>query len=304
MSNRDANLSAIKEGLYSISKQLSSAPKARPNNDIKGLANKLYNSLQQANNPVEKFYFIYLLCQICSAEKTTKVEKLMKILIPSQSSPQSMSLISDMISFALCHPSQYSNMLDYLSSYVDSTESLEIYTESWYQAETLALDSPSFCAALLCRDDLKQLEIDKKLVAKWLQDLSKVDRDFPSISLNQIIRLSLLDTLDGTESDRTNYDMDSDLHLGILTVIQSKRCQTLTNQFLIDIVTHLSQRLESATDDSTKEQTQQLVDRFAQILSVAAANKVTSLTVTLRNALSKLEQNQIIRALIKWQNVK
>lgn len=304
MSNRDANLAAIKEGLYSISKHLTSAPKARTTNETKALASKLYNSLQQNNNPVERFYFIYLLCQICSSEKLNKVCKLMKIIFPTQPTPQSLALISDMISFALCHPSQYASILDNLGTYVYMSESVHIYMESWHQAQTLALDSPGFCSALFSRDDLIQLEIGKKILAKWLQDLSKTDQDFPLVNLNQIIKYSLFDsgnsesTSEGTVS--TTDQLDSDLHYGILTVIQSKRCQTLTNQFLIDIVTNLSQRLDVSINATSRAQTNLIVDWFAQILSVSAASKVTSITNTLKASLMKLESNQIIAAIIKW----
>lgn len=299
MSYRDANLIAIKEGLYSISKQLMASPKARPTNDIKTLATKLYALLQQGNGPVERFYHIYLICKICGSEKLTKVDKLMKVILPTPPTQYSMSLVSDMMSFALCHPSQYSSVLDYLSIYASEVESTTIDVESWLQAESLALDSPTFCSALLCRSDLMEMGVDKKILSKWLQDLSKTEQDFQPVNITYIIRHTLTSNKAIDESNLTEH-FDSDLHFGILTLIQSKRCQNLTSQFLIDITNNIHQI--SSDDPKTRQFYEQTVDRFAQILSVAAASKVATITSSLKTALNRLSSNQIIAAVIRWQN--
>ena len=231
----------------------------------------------------------------------------MKLILPTQPTPQSIALLSDMICFAICHPTQYACLLDHLGDYVTDSDSISVNIESWFQARTLALDSPKFCSLLISRSDLIQLGIDPSLLAKWLQDLSKTTRTFPKVNLNQIIRSSLLHsdvdkTASPTNSSLTNIT-SSDLHFGILTLIQSNRCHDLTNQFLIDIVANLVHRSElDAEDESRRLLTQKLVDRFAQILSVAAATKVVSITNALRTSLKKLDNNQIIAALIKWQN--
>lgn len=304
MSADDTKLLMIKESLHSIAKQLTSSPKARPSNEIKVSASKLYDILSQPDNPTEKFYFIYLVCQLCGNQKHNKVDKLMKIMLPSPATPQSMSLVSDLISFALCHPSTYSSVLDSMSPYLNSSDLINIDIESWQQAESLALDSPTFCSALISRPNLSRLDIDKKLLAKWLQDLSKVEEEFPPPSLNQLIRYSLFnrstsDIVDKEELHKIEL-ADSDLHFGILTLIQSKRCQTLTNQFLIEVATILGQQTNDSQISEQKHFTS--VDCFAQILSVAAASKVTSITNTLRTILGKLDSNQLIASVIRWQN--
>jgi len=220
-----------------------------------------------------------------------------------------MALVSDITSFAMCHPSNYGNILDNLSSYLNGSDLVKIDIESWYQAVSLALDSPSFCSALLSRQDLSQMSIPKKLLAKWLQDLSKAEQSFPPVNLSHIIRFALLDSSHPPQLDSTECQSavkpskpidtsDSDLHFCILTLIQSRRCLTLTNQFLIEIANALSQKITSL-DESKRTIT---LDRFGQILSVAAASKATTLTSSLRNALASLDSNQLIAAVIKWQN--
>lgn len=299
----EANTTLIKDSLHSVVRQLAElAPKARTTNEIKATAGKIYNLLLENNTPVERFYFIYLLCQLCTSAKPTKVDKLMKVILPTPPTAQSMALISDLISFSLCHSSVYSTILDNMSSHLNASDLINVDVESWHQADSLALDSPSFCSALISRFDLPRMDIDKRLLARWLQDLSKIEREFPAPSLNQLIRYSLFhhvpQTLKAEEIHKADH-ANSDLHFGILTLIQSRRCQTLTNQFLIDVVSTLAQQTK---DQTTSFQSMSPVDRFAQILSVAAANKVTSITNALRNSLSKLDTNQLIASVIHWQN--
>lgn len=298
----ETNIVTIRDSLYFVSKQIDNvASKARLPNDVKASATKIYQTLLEENNSIERFYFIYLICQVCIDAKSTKVDKLMKAILPSSPTAHSMALMSDLMSFALCHPSTYAQILDYTSSYLNASDLITIDVESWSQARTLALDSPDFCSALISRHDLQRLNIDKKLLARWLHDLSKVQKDFTHPSLNQLIRYSLFhDTGASSSGDTQAQELaNSDLHLGILTLIQSRRCQTLTNQFLIDVVSNL------ATDDSKKDETTIptptiLIDRFAQILSVAAANKVTTITNALKNWLTKLDSNQLIMSVINW----
>lgn len=307
MASYETNLALVRDSLHLIAKHLTAAPKARPTNDTKTAIAKLHSLLLCDNSPfLERFYFIHMLCQICSNESPNKVDKLMKLILPTTPTPQSMSLVSDIISFALCHPSIYASVLDNLSYYCVSSEVIKIEIESWNQAVSLAIDSPSFCSAILSRSDLAQMDIDKRLLAKWLQDLSKTEQEFPAVNLNQIIRHSLLDSEShvnispsgsniGNKSDLN----ESDLHFCILTLIQSKRCQTITNQFLIEVANTLSQKV--LYNESEKRKTM-LLDRFGQILSVAAASKVTSITNSLRAALGSLESNQLIAAVVRWQN--
>lgn len=298
--SRETNLTFIKESLHTIVNQLAITPKSKPSNDTKATAAKIYNLLMQPNVPTERFYFIYLTCQLCVNAKPAKVDKLMKLLLPSPPTAQSMVLISDLISFALCHPSVYTAILDNLSSYLNVPDSINLDLESWQQAESLAIDSPSSCSALLSRSDLAKMNIDKRLLAKWLQELAKSEQDFPPPSLNQLIRYSLFHhqpTASMTADEQRRLELtNSDLHLGILTLIQSKKCQTLTNQFLIDVVSTLAQQISPDQPHTT------VVDRFAQILSVAAFVKVTTITNALRTSLSKLGSNQLIASMIHWQS--
>lgn len=298
MTNCEANIVLIKEALYSILKQINSAPKGKLSNDLKASASKLYNLVIQCSNPIERFYFIHLTCQLCGNEKSNKVDKLMKIILPSQPTTQSIELISDLISFAICHPSIYSCILDNMSSYLSLTDSVNIYIESWFQAESLAIDSPCFCSALLSRDDVLGMDIGYKLLAKWLHDLSKTSQEFPPVDLRRIIEQLFV----GHRSTGNDCDHDlarSDLHFAVLTLIQSKRCRTLTNQF----TTQLTSEIARIFNDSKRECADaNLIDRFAQILSVAVACKVATITNNLRMELESLRSNQLIAAIIKWSN--
>lgn len=298
----DAKTIEIKESLRSIVKQIdTTTTKARLSNDVKTTATKIYQILLEENTAIERFYFVYSICQLCIDAKPTKVDKLMKAIFPSSPTPHSMALISDLLSFALCHPSTYAQILDYTSSYLNVSDHITVDVESWFQARTLALDSPDFCSALISRPDLATLNIDKRLLARWLHDLSKVERTFSYPSLNQLIRYSLFhhQASSSQEEAHSQEHASSDLHLGILTLIQSRRCQTLTNQFLIDIVSNLVTQ-ESADNAVKRTASTILIDRFAQILTVAAANKVTTITNALKNWLSRLESNQLILSVISW----
>lgn len=303
MTNSEANIILIKEALHSIAKQISPAPKAKPSNDLKTSAAKLYNQVILNNNPTERFYFIYLICQVCASEKSNKVDKLLKIVLPSQPNQESMELVSDLISFAICHPSTYACVLDNMSIYLDYENEVHIDIESWIQAESLALDSPTFCSALLNRRDLLAMGIGYRLLAKWLNDLSKTNQEFPPVNLSEIIRGMFMPIQDETDKTITSSEQlqlsRSDLHLGILTVIQSRRCQTLGGQFLIDLAKHLS-GLSTTTID--KEILIVNIDRFAQILSVAIAGKVANITNALRTGLEPLQSNQLIAAVMRWPN--
>lgn len=298
----EESTTTIRESIHSLSRQIDIIPpKGRLPNDVKASATKIYQILLEDNTPVERFYFIYLICQVCIDAKPTKVDRLMKAILPASPTAHSMALISDLIGFALCHPSTYAQMLDYTSTYLSDPDLITIDIESWSQARTLAMDSPDFCSALISRPDLPRLIIDKKLLARWLHDLSKVDKEFSHASLNQVIRYSLFHNHNPSSNENSHSQdlANSDLHLGILTLIQSRRCQTLTNQFLIDVVSNLD------PDDSKNEEPSMttptiLIDRFAQILSVAAANKVTTITNALKSCLSKLDSNQLIRSVMNW----
>jgi hypothetical protein len=306
---KENSTGVIKEKLNSIMKQINTTPKARPTNDTKTSVTKIHKLVLSNDNPIERFYFITMLCNLCSSEKPDKFDKLMKLVLPPSATPQSMALISDIISFALCDPSKHGAILDHLSTYLNGSDMIKIYIESWNHATTLAHHSQYFCSALLSRQDLPQMGVPKKLLAKWLQDLSESKQGFPPVNLNQIIKSFLLDGLDCGSSKTTKCTpgekirepldtSDSDLHFCILTLIQSRRCLTLTNQFLIEIANTLSQKV-NFLDESKKTV---VLDRFGQIISVAAASKATSITTSLKNALSNLDSNQLIAAVIKWQN--
>lgn len=295
-----STMATIKESLFSIFKQLAASPKARPTNDMKVTASRVYNYIAQESKPSERLYFIYLICHLSSSSKSSQVDKLLKMMLPNPLTTQAISFMSDLINFALCHCSNYTTMLDSLSVYLITNEFIIIELEYWFQAQTLALDSPSFCSALISRADLPKLGINKKLLAIWLQDLSRTDNEFPPPNLVHLIKYSLFHEKDqpmSREQLRTEELTKSDVHFGILTLIQSKRCQMLTSQFLVDVATELRHKAKS-NDPKARV----IVDRYAQILSVATANKVASKTASLKTALSDLESNQLIASVIKWQN--
>lgn len=305
----DRNLASVRESLLFICKHLTAAPKARLSSDIKAAAARLGNIIFHDQNAIERFYFIQLLCQLLSNEKPNKVDRVMKVVLPTTQSAQYVALVSDIINFALCHPSSHVVILDHLSSQLSSCDLMKIDIESWHQAASLALESPSFCSALLSRSDLNQMGIDKKLLAKWLQDLSKTEQEFPPVNLIHIITNSLLNELvlnDEKESSQHNKEkaitatLESDLHFSILTLIQSRRCQVITQQFLIALSNQLRELLGKPGNESFDST--MVLDRFGQILSVAAACKVTTITSSLKIALRSLESNQLIAGLITWQD--
>lgn len=298
----EANILSIRELLLSIARQLDISPKSKSSNDTKELASKLLTILSYGNNGAERFYFIYLICQLCSNSKPNRAEELIKILFPTQRTTESLKLLSDLVSFALCHPPTYKHILDELSFHPDISD-VDLDVESWHQAESLALDSPSICSAILSRKDLPRMNIDKKLLAKWLQDLSRIEQEFPKVKLDLLIKYSLSPEdapTRATAEEKHIIDLaNSDFHFGILTLIQCKKCEKLRIQSLIEVTSTLAQQVGSSEQ---KSKATTLVDRFAQILSVAAASEIITITNALRNALSKLDSNQLIASVIQWQN--
>lgn len=303
---KDSNIATLKESLDVIVRNLDSHK--NKNNDIKAAVTKIYAILSESDIEVERLYLTYQICNRCADNKKIKVDKLIKSLLPPPLTPAGCTLISQLIGLSLCYPMHYSNILDTLSPYLDSSETITIDTESWDQSTNLAKESPIFCSAIISRSGLTSMNLSKKLLARWLQDLALYPEDsnfcsqhYPS--LNQVIRYSLFHSRpvdDQTPNDIRQAQLEnSDLHLAILTTIQYKKCQSLSNQFLIDVASTL---INKQPDKQDTDSPISLVDRFAQIVSTASASRVTNVTNALRNSLTKLNSNPLINNIIQVSN--
>jgi len=143
---------------------------------------------------------------------------------------------------------------------------------------SLAQDSPQFCAAFISKGYFVGNSISKSQLTQWFNTLIGLIDD-NQLVLNSSIRFSLLDG-----------PVDSDLHLAILSVIQQRKCQPLSNQFLIDLATVISQRTSN----------DELVDRFAQIIIIAYSTNMCSQSNQVKNILlSKFPNNKLISAVCK-----
>jgi len=97
--------------------------------------------------------------------------------------------------------------------------------------------------------------------------------------LNASIRFSLLDGA-----------VDSDLHLAIISVIQERKCQPLSNQLVVDLATVISQRTNN----------EELVDRLAQIIIISYSCNMCLQSNQVKNTLlSKFPNNLLIKAICK-----
>ena len=243
------------------------------------IGQRLLAQIDSKEQCIERLYVLYYLCEIVShlAQTVSKNEAqlFLKTLFPTENlSQKQANLMSQLISLALNVRNK--EMLTCSAHYLLTCDRISLNnltSNTLYQS--LSSDSPSFCSAIISKGYFNS--INKQLLTHWLNSLATSNNTDWNLTLNSSIRFSLLDG-----------QTDSQLHLAILTIINLKRCQPLSNHFLIDISTVISQKTNN----------NQLVDRLSQILIVANSAGMCSLSNQFKNILqSKFPNNILIKGL-------
>ena len=143
----------------------------------------------------------------------------------------------------------------------------------------LARISPVFCSAVISRGYFLNNASNKENLTEWLRTLVDTVPEY-TINLNKAIRFAFLDR-------PTDYD----LHLVVLSVIKSKKCEQLNNHsFIIDLATSIGNLQDNKL----------LIDRFAQMLIVAYSNDMASQSNQLKSILlNKFPDHNLMKAVCK-----
>ena len=248
------------------------------NNDGKEvieIGQRLLAQIDSKDQCIERLYVLYYLCEIVSHLVQTvsmnEAQLFLKTLFPTENlSQKQANLMSQLISLALNVRNE--EMLTCSAHYLLTCDRISLnHLTSNTLYESLSSDSPSFCSAIISKGYFNS--INKQLLTNWLNSLATSNNTDWNLTLNSSIRFSLL---------------DGQLDLAILTIINLKRCQPLSNHFLIDISTVISQKTNNS----------ELIDRLSQILIVANSAGMCSLSNQFKNILqSKFPNNISIKAL-------
>lgn len=245
------------------------------------MGHKLIAQIDGKDKNIERLYFLYYLCEIVSHLSFEDASRFIQILFPSPLNQRQANLMSQLISLSLSLRNE--QMLHCTAKYLIDCDKVTISSDNILPS-TLAEDSPQFCSALISKGYFLSNGVSKSLLADWLNTLINFKKEKGSgnettLLMNSVIRFSLLDG-----------QINSNLHLSILSVIQQKVCQSLSNQFLVDLATVISQRSDKIP----------LSDLFAQIVIVANAGGTCSLSKQLKHILlSKFPFNNLINAICK-----
>jgi hypothetical protein len=239
------------------------------------LAQKLLSQMDGKEKCIERLYLFYYLSEIVEHMTHPNESQLfINTLFASPLNQRQANLMSQLISLALSLRNE--ELLNCTAKYLMDCDHISLPNDITLP-QSLAQDSPQFCAAFISKGYFVGNNISKKQLTQWLNTLiNLIDNQ---LILNSSIRFSFLDGV-----------IDSDLHLAILSVIQQRKCQPLSNQFIIDLATVISQRTNN----------EELVDRFAQIIIIASSSSMCSQSNQVKNILlSKFPNNKLINAVCK-----
>lgn len=249
---------------------------ASPAVDLSQSAHKLLSQMEGKDKAVERLYLFYYLSEIVRHMTSCgESQQFISTLFASPLNQRQASLMSQLISLALSLRNE--ELLNCTARYVMHSDRICLSNDVRLEP-TLATDSPQFCAAFISKGYFVGNGITKRQLSHWLNTLVEVV-DQNLLILNSSIRFSLLDG-----------PIESGLHLAILTAIESRKCQPLSNQFVVDLATVISQKTHN----------EELVDRFAQIVIIAHSCQMCSQSNQMKSILvSKFPNNLLIKAICK-----
>lgn len=241
------------------------------------------NLVLQTEDPkfaIQRLYLLYSICEALEKEEEAKAVDFFVHLFPIPLRKNLASFINQLVSLVICLNNR--QVLTATAIYIEK-EQIKLSDEDMKQLPpSLAESSPPFAAVLIDKGlfnigSSKPTHISSDLLTRWLMSLNEYSPE-EKIQFNgqSLIRYSLL----GQGSK------NSELHYNILDAIQRNRIRPLSNQFIIDIATQLSQK---GDDD--------LSSKFAQILVIAVKNGCCNTLVSsnqMKNNLSSLFPNNLL----------
>lgn len=240
------------------------------------------NLVLQTEDPkfaIQRLYLLYSICEALEKEEEAKAVDFFKHLFPIPLRKNLASFISQLVSLVICLNNRH--VLTATAVYIDK-EQIKLSDEDMRQLSgSLAESSPLFAAILIDKGlfnfgQSKPSHISSDLLTRWLISLNEWPKDNIEFNGQPLIRYSLL----GQGASH------SDLHYNILEAIHKKRIRPLSNQFVIDMGTQLSQK----GDDI-------LSSKFGQILVIAVQNGLCNTLISsnqMKNNLSSLFPNNLL----------
>ena len=258
----------------------------------KKLLHEIVNQLEDPKLSIQRLYLIYNICDKLSDDEE-KAVSFFNTLFPVPLRKNLASFIGQLVSLAIGLNSKA--ILTASTIYLD-TEQIKLTEDDIKQLPlNLADSSPSFAAVLIDKgffnlvtstssNSPEKKIISANLITRWLMSLNESGNQKITFNGQALIRYSLLGQGQG----------NSDLHFYILESIQNKRLQQLSNQFVIDMATQLSQR---GDDD--------LISKFAHVLIIGVKNGICNTLVSsnqMRNSLiTQFPNNLLIKALVNMK---
>lgn len=230
--------------------------------------------LEDKQHSVERLYLMYYMCELVSQKDEDSAINFFNAMFPIPLKKNIATFITQLVSLSLHLGSN--QILTACSIYLEK-EQIKIPDVKNLPLD-LAKKSPLFVSVLLDKgvfiasgSKSNHHLYSSQLLSRWLFDLNNSSCSKKIMFNGQsLIRFSLVG----------QGQNDSELHVNILEAIQSKKIHSVSNQFIIDIATQLSQKGNS-----------NLIEKFAQILVVGVQNGLCNTLVhsnQMKNHLSSL----------------
>ncbi|KAI2809598.1 hypothetical protein RDWZM_003170 [Blomia tropicalis] len=240
-------------------------------------SSKLLSQLNSDERAIEKLYLCYLIIEFFNRPNLNKKlsSDFIRSIFPSMLNKRQAALVSQLISLAL--NLHHGPLLDCLEFYIRNCDA--IMFPDIPISSSLATDSPLFCSAVISRGYYRCHPDSSKHLAEWLRTLVDLVPE-NTIQLTKVIPYSFLER-----------PVDYELHLAILNVIRSRRCEKVSNHLFI---INLLYSIQAMPDNHL------LVDRLAQMLTIAFANDMCSNSNQLKSVLmTSFSKNILINAICK-----
>lgn len=221
---------------------------------------------------IERLYLMYNIIELLEPLSEAETSKFFAAIFPIPLKKDVSSFISQLVSLSLslnCH-----KILSACSIFISKNQITFPGSDIESLPENLAQNSPTFITTILNKGNITQEIFTPKLIATWLIDLIHNPSITPFIG-EGIINYALL----GPGVIRVERLTSSELHLRILELIEKKKIQPLTSQYVIDLAVMITNYNDQATSNSTDLVTirkSEVIERFCQFLFVAFESGVVA----------------------------
>ncbi|RWS30212.1 hypothetical protein B4U80_10460 [Leptotrombidium deliense] len=245
----------------------------------KEVLHNLIVSLGEKQFSIQRLYLQYYMCQLMGHQDNEEAAEFFTTLFPLPLKKSIANFISQLLSLSISLNNK--QILTACTLYIEKEQVKLNEDEISELPLTLAESSPTFAAALIGKGYFNTTSSKcslyyPQLLANWLSSLAESSVENITFNGQSLIRYALL----GPGQD------SSELHFAILSSIQRKQLQPLSNQLVIDIATQLSQKGDI-----------QLIEKFSQILVVGAQNSLCNTLVNsnqMKNTLKSLFANNAL----------